>query len=323
VSFVHDDSAFDALLRIVADKRKISVGLVEKDYWVTHVLWALQSAGFELWFKGGTSLSKGFGLIERFSEDLDLKLEPGRITGIPAVTDWKREGSKVTAAREAHLRALVAAIRVPGAEVNLAEDLVDEFWRSVNIQVAYPAKHLERLSGVLKPFVLLEVGSARVTPSVGCDMSAFVHEELVAQGQLAEWQDNRPRQIRCVHPMVTLLEKIDALARRVPNADRDPATFVRHYEDAERIITQVGNLPALEGYGGPRELAAEMVREKQIKPVPNVGHAAFAIQPNERGERIRKAFKAIAPVYWGQRKTLDECIEAIQGWIREVGFPDG
>ncbi len=320
MSFVHDDKDFDALLRIVADKRKISVGLVEKDYWVTHVLWALQHAGFDLWFKGGTSLSKGFGLIERFSEDLDLKLEPGRVAGIPPVTDWKREGTQLVATRKAHLEALAAAIAIPGAEVSLDKDLVDEPWRSVNIQVAYPAKQLGNLSGVLKPFVLLEVGSARVTPSIACDMSAFVHDELVAQGQLAQWQDNRPRQLRCVHPTVTLLEKLDALARRVPNPDRDPATFIRHYEDAERIITKIGSLPALEGYAGPRLLAEEMVREKQIKPVPTVDHAAFVIQADARGDAIRSAFEAIGPMYWGPRKTLDGCIETIQSWIREVDF---
>jgi predicted nucleotidyltransferase component of viral defense system len=77
LSFVHDDPEFDDLLRIVAEGRGLAVGLVEKDYWVTHVLWSLHELRLEVWFKGGTSLSKGFGLIERFSEDLDLKLEPG------------------------------------------------------------------------------------------------------------------------------------------------------------------------------------------------------------------------------------------------------
>jgi len=41
--------------------------MVEKDYWVTHTLWAIHEQGFEVWFKGGTSLWKGFGLIDRFS----------------------------------------------------------------------------------------------------------------------------------------------------------------------------------------------------------------------------------------------------------------
>lgn len=39
---------------------------------------------------------EGFGLIERFSEDLDLKVEPGRVTGVPAVTNWKSDGTKRT-----------------------------------------------------------------------------------------------------------------------------------------------------------------------------------------------------------------------------------
>jgi len=38
--FVHEDPDFDDLLRIVGDQRRLSVGLVEKDYWVTHTLWA-------------------------------------------------------------------------------------------------------------------------------------------------------------------------------------------------------------------------------------------------------------------------------------------
>ena len=76
MSFVHDDREFGDLLRIVAGERRIAPGLIEKDYWVTHTLWALHDMGFDVWFKGGTSLSKGFGLIERFSEDLDLKVLP-------------------------------------------------------------------------------------------------------------------------------------------------------------------------------------------------------------------------------------------------------
>ncbi len=65
--FPHDDPEFDDLLRIAADARRISVAMTEKDYWVTHALWSLEVQGFDVWFKGGTSLSKGFGLIRRRS----------------------------------------------------------------------------------------------------------------------------------------------------------------------------------------------------------------------------------------------------------------
>lgn len=138
MTFVHEDRDFDALLRIVADKRRIALGLVEKDYWVTHALWALQDAGFEIWFKGGTSLSKGFGLIERFSEDLDLKLEPGRVAGIPPVTDWKRGGKSAVEARRVHFEALARSLAPPGMTTRLVDDVVDEAWRSANIQLAGP-----------------------------------------------------------------------------------------------------------------------------------------------------------------------------------------
>ncbi|MFM7290846.1 MAG: nucleotidyl transferase AbiEii/AbiGii toxin family protein [Planctomycetia bacterium] len=47
--------------------------------WITHALWAVHETGLDLWLKGGTSLSKGFGIIERFSEDLDLMVERGSV----------------------------------------------------------------------------------------------------------------------------------------------------------------------------------------------------------------------------------------------------
>ena len=45
--------------------------LIEKDYWLMHGLWALQKEGWQFQLTGGTSLSKGFGIIQRFSEHID------------------------------------------------------------------------------------------------------------------------------------------------------------------------------------------------------------------------------------------------------------
>ncbi len=70
MSFVHENAEeFADLVQIVSGERGLRRSSVEKDYWVTHTLWALTTMGLDVWFKGGTSLSKGFGLIERFSED--------------------------------------------------------------------------------------------------------------------------------------------------------------------------------------------------------------------------------------------------------------
>ena len=113
MSFVHDDPEFGDLLRIVAGDRRIAPGLIEKDYWVTHALWALHDMGFDVWFKGGTSLSKGFGLIERFSEDLDLKVLPGNVRSLPPVSNWASVGARATADRRAYFTALAGILRVP------------------------------------------------------------------------------------------------------------------------------------------------------------------------------------------------------------------
>ncbi len=64
---------------------------------------------------------------------------------------------------------------------------------------------------------------------------------------LSEFQDSRPRAVRCVHPLVTLIEKLDAIGRRFHDQGRDAAGFVRHYEDAARIIEALDRLPQVEG----------------------------------------------------------------------------
>lgn len=66
------------ILANVAEEKGIVDNAVEKDYWVSMVLRAIFSSPYAaaFVFKGGTSLSKGWGLIERFSEDIDLAINP-------------------------------------------------------------------------------------------------------------------------------------------------------------------------------------------------------------------------------------------------------
>ena len=67
------------IIREAAAKRGVSAVMVEKDFWVSWtlaVLFAHPEFSQQLVFKGGTSLSKVFGVIERFSEDIDLSVSP-------------------------------------------------------------------------------------------------------------------------------------------------------------------------------------------------------------------------------------------------------
>jgi predicted nucleotidyltransferase component of viral defense system len=68
--YLHNHKQFFDLIRIVAEQKGIDPALVEKDYWIMHCLYGLQELGLAFELKGGTSLSKGFKIIDRFSEDI-------------------------------------------------------------------------------------------------------------------------------------------------------------------------------------------------------------------------------------------------------------
>lgn len=62
------------IIETVAGEEKRSSIIVEKDFIQSLFLYELSKTAFPFVFKGGTSLSKGYGLINRFSEDLDLSM---------------------------------------------------------------------------------------------------------------------------------------------------------------------------------------------------------------------------------------------------------
>lgn len=72
----HDIKLFSNTLRAASQHLNIKLEFVEKDYWITWVLSRLAKSKYidESVFKGGTSLSKGYNLIERFSEDVDIAI---------------------------------------------------------------------------------------------------------------------------------------------------------------------------------------------------------------------------------------------------------
>lgn len=73
-----DDRSRKQMIGLVQELVKLPAQSIEKDLWVTQVLHALFSLpeSDKLVFKGGTSLSTVWGLIDRFSEDIDLAIDP-------------------------------------------------------------------------------------------------------------------------------------------------------------------------------------------------------------------------------------------------------
>ena len=312
--FIHEDPEFDSLLRIVAENRGFSVALVEKDYWVTHTLWALSNLGFEIWFKGGTSLSKGFDCIFRFSEDLDLRIDPDANMDLPRVSSWRSQSQTALASRHAYYQRLAALVVVPGTVVRLDTTVVDPTWRAANILVEYPGLHMASL-GMASPFVRLEIGDARVIPSVRRSMTSFVHEEL--GDQKASFVDNRPSSIRCLHPLVTLVEKLDALQHRFPRSDVEAASFVRHFEDSPQIINSLEALPKLPDFATVRDLVQEMLAQKHIRRFPNREDPAFVPSNLDRWRQLQAAHDAISPMFWGPRLSLHASCNIISAWLAQ------
>lgn len=107
---LHERDDYGDLIATLAGEMNIDPALVEKDYWIMHVLWGLQQLGLAFELKGGTSLSKGYGLIHRFSEDIDILIHPPE--GTP--TGRRQTKSAHVEARRAFFDGLAVELSIPG-----------------------------------------------------------------------------------------------------------------------------------------------------------------------------------------------------------------
>lgn len=316
MNFVHDDTAFSVLLLQVSEATRVAPAMVEKDDWTTHALWSLHETDLDIWFKGGTSLSKGFGIIERFSEDLDLMIERGREAWLPEVGNWNSLHRSPVAQRQAFYRELSGALIIPGMPVVCDVTREDRYARGADYIGRYPGAFVADLPSVMSSSVRFEVGRARVVPFVERPISSFVHEHLARVGMLGDFIDNRPLAVRCVHPIVTLLEKLEALSRRYGREQFEPDGFVRHYEDAARIVLALDRLPS--SSVAIRDLMAEMVSQKDITTPPNASDPSLLLDHPAKRELVQRAYTRIAPMFWGPRISLDAACGILRDWISEV-----
>ena len=79
-----------------------------------HSLWGLQESKFRFELKGGTSLSKGFGIIHRFSEDIDIRIEPP--DGLKVKVGRNQDKPAHVDSRRAYYEWLAKNISIPGIE---------------------------------------------------------------------------------------------------------------------------------------------------------------------------------------------------------------
>lgn len=104
--------------------------------------------------------------------------------------------------------------------------------------------------------------------------------------------------------LVRAAGRIDAISRRWSHADLPARSFVRHYEDAARIVEALPTLPPVQG--GLDVLVTEMLAERQLRVRPLVEDPAFVLAPGERTDEVRAAWEHLRPLFWGARVPVDE-----------------
>ena len=202
--------------------RGLRAAFIEKDYYVSEALRTLvQVAGDNVIFKGGTSLSKGWNLIERFSEDIDIFLDPQAYS--PALG---------TNAIDRNLKKLRDAVTtVPLVFLKDESKTFGGFGR--NDHFAY--KSLFSAPGEVAPRVLLESGIASGRePTVLIELHSFLGKFLWETGNSLNASDETPFTMRLLHFRRTFVEKLFAIHKRIELLKRDGLAIgsqARHYYD--------------------------------------------------------------------------------------------
>lgn len=214
---------------------------VEKDFWVCWVLKQLfESEELRDWlvFKGGTSLSKCFGLIKRFSEDVDLAVDFERL-GFTGDRDPRADMSRTARGRllkEMHTacHGYIGGQLLPTLEQQISGVLGDSQWRLEannndpnSLHFHYPPSNDAKL-GYIRPSVLLELGThAEPIPNTEVSIQPF------AADHFPEVFDEPNCLVTTVVAERTFWEKATILhaEHHRPAGRPTPPHYSRHYAD--------------------------------------------------------------------------------------------
>lgn len=311
--FLHKHPEFAELIRIVAEQRGIDPVLVEKDYWIMHSLYGLQQLGLSFELKGGTSLSKGFGLIARFSEDIDIRIEPNADQSV--ATGPNQTKPKHAASRRAFYETLAGQIAIDGI-VEVKRDVAfddERHYRSGGIRLIYQPT----AGGIatLKDGILLEVGFDTVTPNEARTISSWAYDYAADKVEII---DNRALGVSCYHPGYTLVEKLQAIStkfRKQQETGVFPPNFMRHYYDVYCLLGS----PAVQDFIGTAAYLAH--KEKRFPQTDNAvisENEAFVLSDPDTRESLASAYAAAEALYYQGQPPFDEILGKIAAWAERL-----
>lgn len=249
-----------AFVREAAVRLDVMPVIVEKDFWVCWMLRQIfksPQVGTQLVFKGGTSLSKVFGAIQRFSEDIDLSVAPtllgweeSQLDNAPSPTQRRKRLEKLEAACAAkvegdflrELEKVVGAVMGPksGSGSWLRYQL-DAASKSPVLLFDYPSA-LPSGGGYIQPFVKVEFGSLTDQRPTG----VHIVKPMLAKEVPADFEDFQA-EVVALELERTFWEKATILHAEYycPASQPIRERFARHYADVAALWQHPARTKAL------------------------------------------------------------------------------
>ena len=311
--FLHNHRQFGDLIRIVADERRIVPALVEKDYWIMQSLYGLQQAGLAFQLKGGTSLSKGYGLIHRFSEDIDIRIEPPADWQVMAGRNHDKPAHRES--RRDFFDRLAETMAIDGIQAAERDETFDDVpkYRSGGIRLIYPGANGSVDS--LKDGILLEVGFDDVAPNERRDIGSWAYDYAASRVEIL---DNRALAVPCYHPGHTLVEKLQAIStkfRQHQGTGQLPPNFMRHYYDVACLLQD----ETVQAFVRTPEYLAHKRRRFPGADNPVIAeNEAFRLSDPDMRARLERAYLASSALYYDGQPPFEDLLERIAVWAPQL-----
>ncbi|MDP3635891.1 MAG: nucleotidyl transferase AbiEii/AbiGii toxin family protein, partial [Azonexus sp.] len=257
--------------------------------------------------------SKGFGIIHRFSEDIDIRIEP---PGDLAVKVGRNQDKPAhVESRWGYYEWLTQNIAIPGIEaVERDTAFDDEKMRSAGIRLRYPNR-VGRQAGI-KDGILLELGFDDTTPNRPVTISSWAYDAAISAG--VQIYDNRAVDVLCYLPTYTFVEKLQTVStkyRLQKMGEAFPANFMRHYYDIYCLLS----LPEVQEFiGTPAYEERKLQRFRRGDELVAAKNPAFLLQDAEERTRFASEYRKTSALYHNGQPDLDEILARIRQHIEKM-----
>lgn len=331
----------EALFTETAAKKDISPEIVEKDFWVCWTLLQVSRlTNFpRLIFKGGTSLSKAFGIIKRFSEDIDLVINRHELGFNDKTDPANQEGTNLRNRTIEQLKEtcfdVISREFAPKLKSQAASIIGNEGWilrvdpsthEPDTVEFHYP-KGLpdSRIAGYIRRMVRLELGCrGDQVPCEETTVSPYAAEVNPGLFETAE------APVHVISPERTFWEKATILHREYYRAEagKDPTERVfRHYDDLVVISRHARGRSAMTTHA---HLLEEVVAHKQHFFREGTARYELAkkntlrLAPSNRLEEgLRKDYEKMKEMYFGRAPDFGKVMNAIRELEKEINESEG